>query len=75
MSGIKEIIAETQAEEAQAKRADSLMVHVMFGILGGRFSEGNMPKWEQNILREWAEQFAKEGSKYAKRILEILEGK
>lgn len=75
MSGIKEIIAETQAEEAQAKRADSLMVHVMFGILAGRLTFGNMPEWEQKQLRQNAEQFANEGSRYAKRILEILEGK
>ena len=75
MSGIKEIIAETQEEERKAQQADSLMVHVMFGILGGRISGDNMPEWEQKILRENAEQFALQGSKYAKRILEILEGK
>lgn len=75
MSGIKEIIAETQAEEEKAKRADSLMVHCMFGILGGRLAFGNMPEWEQKQLRQNAEQFANEGSRYAKRILEILEGK
>lgn len=75
MSGIKEIIEETQAEEQQAQQADSLMVHVMFGILGGRLLFGNMPEWEQKLLRENANQFANEGSKYAKRILEILEGK
>jgi len=51
------------------------MVHVMFGILGGRLACGNMPEWEQKQLRTNAEQYAKDGSKYAKRILEILEGK
>lgn len=75
MSGINDIIAETQAEEKKAKQADSMMVHCMFGILGGRLAFGNMPEWEQKQLRENAEQFAKDGSRYAIRILEILEGK
>jgi len=75
MSGINEVIEETQREEQKALQADSSMVHVMFGILGGRLAFGNMPELEQKQLRTNAEQYAKDGSKYAKRILEILEGK
>lgn len=72
MSGINEVIAETQAEELQSKEADEMMVSTMFAILKSRHSEEQLWGWEIEMLTDMANRLAKFNSPYAKRILEIL---
>ena len=72
MSGINEVIAETQAEEIQANEADDCMVKTMFAIIKARHSGEQLSGWEIEMLTDMANRLTKFNSPYAKRILEIL---
>ena len=72
MSGINEVIAETQAEELKAKEADDMMVKTMFAILKARYKLEKMNGWEIEQMKDMANILIKFNSPYAKRILEIL---
>ena len=72
MSGINEVIAETQAEQGAIDLANHLMVNTLINMLDVRAKAGEIPNWERGTLKSFAESFDKQGSPYAKRILEIL---